>query len=317
METNTCRVCGNAKNNKIFFASELQLGLKEEFEYFECTFCGCLQIKDIPHNMDKYYPKNYYSFNAVSSSNSSSLQKIMSRISKFCMKCKVRNSNFIENFIGNKIYPYNKWIIKGLFDYDSSILDVGCGDGSLLLKLQKFGFKNLTGADPFIKETIEYDSNLTIHKKYINELDRQYDFIMFHHSFEHMDDPEGTFKEIYRLLKPGASALIRIPLASSYAWRKYGRYWVQLDAPRHFFLHTVKSISLLAENANLKLYKTIFDSAFSQFTGSERYVRNLLSKKDTEVFSKSEINHYKKLAQLLNKMNDGDSACFYLMKEDN
>ncbi len=32
------------------------------------------------------------------------------------------------------------------------ILDVGCGNGSLLAQLLKIGFTNLTGVDPFINE---------------------------------------------------------------------------------------------------------------------------------------------------------------------
>ena len=31
--------------------------LKGCFEYFECANCGCLQIKQIPADISKYYPK--------------------------------------------------------------------------------------------------------------------------------------------------------------------------------------------------------------------------------------------------------------------
>ncbi|MDR0824137.1 MAG: class I SAM-dependent methyltransferase [Prevotella sp.] len=313
---NTCKVCDNAENNKAFVAQELQLGLKDEFDYFECSSCGCVQIKEPPENIGKYYPKDYYSFRIIDSSKKPSLtQKVLFRAGKLGMRCKIKNSNFITNLIGNKLYPYHKWIIKDLIKYDSSILDVGCGDGNLLLKLQKFGFKNLSGADPFIKETIIHNPSLIIQKKYIYELTEQYDFIMFHHSFEHMDNPMKIFNEIYRLLKHNASVLIRIPLASSYAWKKYGKYWVQLDAPRHFYLHTINSISILAKKANLKLYKTEFDSAYTQFTGSEKYLLNLAPTDDKQVFNKKEIARYKKLARQLNKTGEGDSACFYLKKE--
>jgi len=315
MDNCPCKICGNNKNNREVFARELQFRLEDEFEYFECDFCGCLQIKEIPSNMERYYPDNYYSFNAAKSPETSFVKNSLFRLSKFGMKCKIKNTNFITDFIGNTIYPYHTWITKGLINYSSSILDIGCGDGNLLLKLNKFGFKNLTGVDPFISKTITYNDRLIIHKKSVYELIGLYDFIMLHHSFEHMDDPVGVFQEIYRLLKPGSTVLIRIPLASSFAWRKYGRYWVQLDAPRHFFLHTIKSISLLAEKTDLNLYKVQFDSAYTQFTGSEKYLRNLSHKKDNEVFTKEEIKSFKNRASYLNKLNDGDSACFYLRKE--
>jgi hypothetical protein len=40
----------------------MQLGLREEFEYFECSKCGCLQIEEVPLDLSKYYPDNYYSY---------------------------------------------------------------------------------------------------------------------------------------------------------------------------------------------------------------------------------------------------------------
>lgn len=33
--------------------------MDDEFDYFECSNCGCLQIKEIPENIGKYYPDNY------------------------------------------------------------------------------------------------------------------------------------------------------------------------------------------------------------------------------------------------------------------
>ena len=73
---------------------------------------------------------------------------------------------------------------------------------------------------------------------------------MFHHSFEHLPDPIETLERVYRLMPSGGNCLIRIPLVSSEAWKKYGPHWVQLDAPRHFFLYSIESLKL-----NLKLRK--------------------------------------------------------------
>lgn len=34
--------------------------------------------------------------------------------------------------------------------YDTSILDIGSGNGELLFRLREIGFRDLTGADPFL-----------------------------------------------------------------------------------------------------------------------------------------------------------------------
>ena len=59
---NTCKICFSNKNNKTYVAREMMFGLREEFIYFECSNCGCLQIKDIPKDISKYYPKDYSPF---------------------------------------------------------------------------------------------------------------------------------------------------------------------------------------------------------------------------------------------------------------
>src|ERR1035437_10368943 len=57
-----CRICGNSTDNRSFIARERMLGLGDEFEYFECSNCLCLQISEIPKDIDRYYPANYYSY---------------------------------------------------------------------------------------------------------------------------------------------------------------------------------------------------------------------------------------------------------------
>src|SRR4030042_3937998 len=57
-----CQVCGNSEKNQVYVVKEMMYGYRDEFEYFECVQCGCLQIQKIPNNLEKYYPKQYYSY---------------------------------------------------------------------------------------------------------------------------------------------------------------------------------------------------------------------------------------------------------------
>ena len=53
-----CRICGKENEGPTYKVREMQLGTEEEFEYFQCSNCECLQIKDFPPSIDKFYPKN-------------------------------------------------------------------------------------------------------------------------------------------------------------------------------------------------------------------------------------------------------------------
>lgn len=150
---------------------------------------------------------------------------------------------------------------KGKCDYSSRILDIGCGVGTLLVRLKEFGFSDLIGIDPFISADIIYPNGVKIWKKDIYGcIGQQYDCIMLHHSFEHMTEPENVFSKLKDMLSDKGRILIRIPLCDSYAWRKYGTDWWQLDAPRHFYLHTVKSISLLSAEFGLQIENIYYNS---------------------------------------------------------
>ena len=286
-------------------------GYHDEFEYFKCSRCGCLQIKSIPENLSRYYPENYYSFSSIIRDDGV-LRKLKDLIKVQIIKSRI-GRNTITGKILSPFYKKFYWIFKGLCDYNSKILDIGCGNGSLLLELDNLGFKRLKGIDPFISKDIFYNNGIAVLKKQISELDEKFDFIMLHHSFEHMPDPGKVLQNIAACMTEDAWLLIRIPVASGFAFRKYGINWVQLDAPRHLFLHTPRSINILAEQTNLKIIKTIYDSTSFQFTGSIKYENNYTGSQVYE-FSAKELRYFEGEANHLNNIQDGDSACFYLQK---
>src|SRR6478609_9592522 len=57
-----CRICGNIEGNIIFQTKEMMFGFRDPFNYVECKECGTVQIEEIPGNIEKYYPDNYYSY---------------------------------------------------------------------------------------------------------------------------------------------------------------------------------------------------------------------------------------------------------------
>lgn len=307
-----CKICGNKAANKLIIATERMFGLGEKFDYFICSKCQCLQIKTIPEDIDKYYPADYYSYQEA---------KFPSKLNPFNFYLKKSLINFymgyfdITGFLLSFIFKHPfPWIRKREINFKSKILDIGSGAGRKLLSLQRSGFLDLTGIDPFIEKDINYNNGVRILKKEISEIDEKYDFIMLHHSFEHMTSPALIIKDINRLLNPNGCILIRIPVADSYAWHKYKEFWSGLDAPRHFFLHTPQSMNILLKDTDLTIDEIIYDSNEFQFTGSEKYLMGLLFSSPDDMFTKKELKNFKKKAKKLNKTKQGDWACFFLKK---
>lgn len=328
-----CRICWNSENNKIYEVREMMFGFRDKFKYFQCANCDCLQILEIPGDLSKYYPSNYYSYSHrepfVKKSNNiieKSIRDLRDNyiLSKSGMVGKMIHSIFPNEYLSSIIdfyFPFQGKRI--LLNKKIKILDVGCGNGDLLWILRESGFKNLLGVDPYIEKDIAYLNGLKILKKNIHELDEKFDLIMLHHSFEHMSNPLETLQSVSGLLCENGTCLIRIPIVNSYAWEHYRENWVALDAPRHFFLHSVKSIKILAAKANLQLRDIVYDSTEFNIWGSEQYVKDvpleselsLRRGKEKSIFSDEDITSFRQKVIVLNKEGRGDQAAFCLIKQ--
>lgn len=331
-----CRICGNEAGNKSYVAREMQFGLRDEFEYFECASCGCVQIREIPEDLAKYYPQDYYSYQSAQSPieyNKPGLKGfkerfIRDRITNYYLNRNSRLGAWLEkksSLAANYVFQLNWMRLQRLnlkLDFASSILDVGCGSGYLLNEMAAYGFTDLTGVDPFIERDIAYGNGVRILKRNLEEIEQQFDFVMLHHSFEHMPDPRATLKKLYALTKFKRYLLIRIPVADSYAWRKYGVNWYALDAPRHLHLHTRQSMSRLAEQAGFQVADVVFDSNGHTLIASEQYLRGIpfmasesfFGNPAQTLFSPEEVESFRKLDEELNSKGEADCAGFYLYK---
>lgn len=294
-------------------------GTRDTFEYFECRLCGCLQIGDFPQDASRYYPAGYYAHSV------SPEAKYAGGLRSYALNQRNRYAVFHHGLIGrflcDRIPEPGLLALQELsLSSEASILDVGCGNGLRLYALRQIGFQHLLGIDPFIQEDKTYRNGLSIEKRTIENVAGSWDVIMFHHVFEHIDDPLGALIRVKHLLKPSGSCVLRIPTVSSFAWRHYRTDWVQLDAPRHLFLHSRGSIERLAKAAGLRLSLVRYDSGAFQFWGSEQYRRDIplrdpRSFAETgrfDLFTKAEISEFDQRAIRLNAENDGDAAAFYL-----
>jgi SAM-dependent methyltransferase len=325
-----CKICGNTQANAFLKIREMMFGLREEFEYVACKKCGCLQIKEIPADMAKYYPPQYRSLIAPNGAAQIKRDNMLVRSLRHARTLYALKQESSLGRVLLKFKPleyqwpeYLEWLKKCKATFDSKILDVGCGAGKFLLELSCYGFNNLTGIDPYINSDIAYDNGVKILKKELTDEEGLFDVIMFHHSFEHMDEPQRVLETAGKSLSASGYILIRIPTVSSYAWKEYGVNWAQIDAPRHFFLYSLENIEMLTERARLTVREITFDSTDFQFWGSEQYRRDIplldersyLMNKTNSIFSDVDIKSFQEKAAQLNRLRQGDQICVYLTKK--
>lgn len=322
MESNqyTCMICGNTSANTTYQLKEMMFGTGETFPYFQCGACGCLQIAHFPPDMNAHYPENYYSFNERPPFKKST-------ISRFLAYHRTRHFLFGRNPLGAVLgavhdNPVLRGIGKTGISPESRVLDVGCGTGHILYNLSLAGMKNILGIDPFLQKSIYYDIGLRIEKMELAEVDGGWDLIMLNHVFEHMKEQQAVLRLIHEKLNDGGLCLIRVPTCSSEAWETYRGDWVQADPPRHFFIHSHKSIKLLADSSGFDVERIECDSTAFQFWGSELYKmgiplmdkKSLLIDPNSTIFPASKLRAYEQKARSLNTELRGDQMAVFLKK---
>lgn len=319
-ETNSCRICGNNSNNKQYTVREMLHGTREIFDYFQCSNCGCLQIAEVPADLARHYPSDYQAYKSYQRRSRNSLRR-------FFDSRRVHHAFTGKGLIGYLVtrtapaLDYLGWCKFMQISQEKRVLDVGCGNGKLLTRMMAGGYTHLRGIDPFIDSNLIFGPEALIYKtslpEYATNSMEKYDLVMLHHSFEHIDNPRDVLHWCSQLMKEDGWLLIRIPLADSYAWEKYREHWFALDAPRHLYLHTRKSIRLLAEQTGFIVVREERDSSITQFTNSELYLRDIPAnapREQRDIFPQAQLKAFTELAKKLNMEGRGDQGVFYLRK---
>lgn len=309
---NTCKICGEVSKSAEYMVKEHMFGLDESFLYFLCGNCGCLQIKEPPKDLSKYYPDNYYS--RVEQAPNSHLRREMA---------KLRDEFYVSGYglLGHLVsFKYPDPILESLTRLLSNwkstrIIDVGCGYGHLLRRLHSIGFSNLLGIDPYVIDEVNIDG-LRILRRTIFDVEGEFDLVMFHHSLEHMANPLQILSKAKNMVGSKGRVLIRIPTVSSYAWNHYKESWIAIDAPRHHYLFSTNSLNVLAEKTGLEVIDISYDSWPLQFWGSEQNLRGipLMSEsshainRKLSIFNKRQIRAFEKRTLELNRTGQGDQV---------
>lgn len=319
----TCRICERHAESDVFRLREMMYGSREVFDYVRCSHCGCLQIVDLPADLARFYPDDYYSMQPREEP--AEYTGFKRRVAQWYCRSAVlapesRLGQALRRYLPmpTDFAAYGAYLTEsGLGSAQEKILDVGCGASPYLLAaMRRCGFLQVEGIDPFIDADLVY-AGVPVRRRTVDQVEGEYGLVMFHHSLEHAPDPVGTLRQASRLLRPGGTCLVRVPVMGTYFWRRFGEHWVELDAPRHLHAFSTDAMRVLGERAGLALHKTVFDSTPWEIAASLRYEQGIPLRGGTSAqadFSPAELAEFRAQTQALNARQDGGRACFYFKR---
>lgn len=154
-----------------------------------------------------------------------------------------------------RTWPTKNEIVAGLTSPDQIILDIACGNGSILRDLKARGYRHLHGLEisRYAVSRLEAEG-LAMHHGSIPELplpDAYCDAVIASQVLEHVIRRDRFAQEIGRVLKPGGSALVFVP----------NDCLGPIDEPEHVIKYTEESLrSFLGRHFDIISVQAIKDA---------------------------------------------------------
>jgi 2-polyprenyl-3-methyl-5-hydroxy-6-metoxy-1,4-benzoquinol methylase len=144
------------------------------------------------------------------------------------------------------------------------ILDVGCGEGDFLHRLQAEGNYRVTGiemsnelANAARSEGLQVFAGRLLD---VELPESTFDAVTFWHSLEHMPDPMGALRAASALLRPGGHVFVAVPSIDSAQARLFGKHWYHLDVPRHIVHFTRRGLEQMMASCGLETAVVVLGS---------------------------------------------------------
>lgn len=301
------------------------LGSREIFSYVLCSACHSLSIENIPPNLEELYAK-YPGLKHP--------QRKKSLLRNFLRHYMITHSNYFARKLSNNLASFDDLRLRALYNcqisVNSHILDVGAGSGWFVYELHELGFKNAIGIEPVLNEDVSFQNGAKLYKKTISDLNQKFDFISFHHSFEHLENPVEVLKKTASLLTQDGMCLIRLPNIESWSFRFFKEDWSGIHAPYHLFLPSKRGMEILCEQSGFKIVDIRWEQMVESFLRSVCYsldfashdqfgTRTLLKdrplgNRTIPLFTKQEIAFWKAKTKRMMQDHLTDYIAFYLKK---
>jgi 2-polyprenyl-3-methyl-5-hydroxy-6-metoxy-1,4-benzoquinol methylase len=274
-----CPLCNEKESIALFSAPDRLHGTPGTFQYRRCKSCRTVfqDPRVIPDDLALCYPADYFTHiqynggNAVSDPSNQARQlsgirdairqAVVASVKGVPLSGKIgligrvlASSRYVRerafyNLVSDLLLPRAPGVARAM--------DVGCGAGHLMAKLQRAGW-TVEGIewDPEAAAVARRNSRCRVYDGDFRSVKlplASYHLIVLSHVLEHLDDPLSALTRIRDLLMPDGRVVLFYPNPESLGARLFGGAWFPWEVPRHLVLPTAEALSDKAGEVGLRL----------------------------------------------------------------
>ena len=246
-----------------------------QFRRCPSSNCGLIWIDPLPHPDDLHLAYRRYFTHGEQDGESFRASRLRSILYQVYLLSVAIPANLVG--LGQSKRERDRMFLRNLSL--GKVLDVGCGDGRFLHRMQKAGW-SVDGVDFDAKAVAaaKLRYGLVLRHGDLASADfpsGAYDAVTLSHVIEHVPDPIGLLVEVRRVLKQGGRMVVVTPNSESYGHREFKEHWYGLDAPRHLQIFSTRTLSETGRRAGFRVIETASTAASADiFIGASCSIRN-------------------------------------------
>lgn len=198
------------------------------FAYRRCVACGTLSLVDVPDDLERFYPADYYDLPPASA---------------------------LEHLESNEAHKVA--MLRELVGVGGRLVEVGPGAGVFAYGARRAGF-DVTALEmdartcEHLRDAVGVGAVQTDDPAAALASLPPSRAIAMWHVIEHLPDPAGMLDAAAVNLEPGGVLALATPNPQAAGFRVLGRRWAHIDAPRHLFLLPLAALTERAASAGLR-----------------------------------------------------------------
>ncbi|HVU01822.1 MAG TPA: class I SAM-dependent methyltransferase [Polyangiaceae bacterium] len=266
-----CLLCGETAHEPVLTASDLLFRKPGKYYLVRCAACGLEYVnpRPTPAALGPHYPPTYFGYARPEEAPWFARPFLLA----FAKSIALRRIHYIET-------------VTGKFRPEQQVVDVGCGANGLLRTLRDLRGTLGTGVD-FTPRAVEYVRDVLKMPIVQGTLkgagfkDAQFDTMTLLEYLEHEPDPMAILGEARRVIKDGGHLVVEIPHPTGWVSRLFGKYWWNLDLPRHLVFFSEQTLGKAFEKTGFELVRTraftlplYVGSSIVQALGERHWVKN-------------------------------------------